>query len=66
MSFWWEYIFYFHHAPSVITQIFEAVMAAAFEPVQSIVSSRLPAKRIMNDAFSYVMKTPGMYSKLAI
>ena len=48
------------------TQIFETVMATDYEPVQSIVSSRLPATKMKNDAVLYVMKALGMHSKLAI
>ena len=41
-------------------------MATAFEPVQSIVSSKLPATRIKNDAFLCDIKTLSMHFKLAI
>ena len=50
----------------VNTQVSKAVMATAFESVQSIATTILPAARIKNHAFLYFIETLGMHCKLAI
>ena len=50
----------------VNTQISKAVMATAFESVQSIAATIMHAPNIMNHAFLYFILTVGMHCKLAI
>ena len=50
----------------VNTQIAKALMATAFESVQSNSTNIMPAPNIMNHAFLYFIKTVGMHCKLAI
>ena len=47
-------------------QISKAVMETAFESVQSITTTNMPAANIMNHAFSYFIETIDMHCKLAI
>ena len=48
------------------TWISKAVMATAFESVQSIATTIMPAANIINFSFSYFIETVDMCCKLAI